>query len=83
MNKILIDKIIAYIKEPRTLEGEYNKLFYIYNRLREPSSHAALAAVFAVFGTNISDQMWNNVMNGLSAGFALAGIFLKENKKGE
>jgi hypothetical protein len=78
-----MDKILTYIKEPRTLQGEYNKLFYVYSRLREPSSHAALAAIFAVFGTNISDQMWNNVMNGLSAVFAIAGIFLKEDTKGE
>ena len=76
-----MNKILAYIKEPRTLQGEYNKLFYVYSRLREPSSHAALAAIFAVFGTNISDQMWNNVMNGLSAVFAIAGIFLKEDIK--
>jgi hypothetical protein len=76
-----MNKILAYIKEPRTLQGEYNKLFYVYSRLREPSSHAALAAIFAVFGTNISDQMWNNVMNGLSAVFAIAGIFLKEDTK--
>ena len=83
MNKILIDKIIAYIKEPRTLEGEYNKLFYVYSRLREPSSHDALAAIFVAFGSSINDQTWNNVMNGLSAVFAIAGIFLKEDKKGE
>lgn len=76
-----MNKILAYIKEPRTLQGEYDKLFYVYSRLREPSSHAALAAIFAVFGTNISDQMWNNVMNGLSAVFAIAGIFLKEDTK--
>jgi multisubunit Na+/H+ antiporter MnhG subunit len=76
-----MNKILAYIKEPRTLQGEYNKLFYVYSRLREPSSHAALAAIFAVFGTNISDQMWNNVINGLSAVFAIAGIFLKEDIK--
>jgi hypothetical protein len=76
-----MNKILAYIKEPRTLQGEYNKLFYVYSRLREPSSHAALAAIFAVFGTNITDQMWNNVINGLSAVFAIAGIFLKEDTK--
>lgn len=77
------DKIIAYIREPRTLKGEYDKLFYVYSRLKEPSSHAALAGLFAVFGTNISDQTWNTVMNGLSAGFAIAGIFLKEETKEE
>jgi hypothetical protein len=77
------DKIITYIREPRTLKGEYDKLFYVYSRLKEPSSHAALAAIFVAFGSSINDQTWNNVMNGLSAGFAIAGVFLKEDKKGE
>lgn len=78
-----MDKIIAYIKQPRTLKGEYDKLYYIYNRLREPSTHAALVGLFAVFGRNITDEMWNNVMNGFTVVFAVLGVLLKESKEEE
>lgn len=55
-------------------------MLYIYNRLKEPSTHAALTGLFAMFGGSISDSTWNAVMNGLAIIFAIAGIFVKESK---
>jgi len=62
------------------MEQDLKIMLYIYNRLKEPSTHAALTGLFATFGGSISDSTWNTVMNVLAIIFAIAGILLKETK---
>lgn len=51
---------------------------YLSKRLREPSSHAALAAMFANFGFAFGDGGMETLCFSLSGLFALAGFFLNE-----
>lgn len=56
------------------------KVLYVFRRLREPSTHASLAALLGLFGTSIPDATWNSVVNGLAILFGIAGVFIKEGK---
>lgn len=52
-----------------------NKLL---DRLKEPSSYAALAAVLAMVGVNIDAELWQYVVGAASAIAGIAGFFLGE-----
>lgn len=56
------------------------KLLYVFARLREPSTHAALAGLFGMVGVNIPDSSWSTVVNGLAVLFGIAGVFVREGK---
>lgn len=56
------------------------KTLYVFKRLREPSTHASLAALLALFGQSIPDQTWNTIINGLAVIFGVVGVFVKEGK---
>jgi len=50
----------------------------IINRFREPSSYAALAAVFAMVGIMVPADLWQNVVM-IACGVAgVAGFFMGE-----
>lgn len=51
---------------------------YLSRKLREPSSHAALSAMFANFGFALGDGVLETVCFAVSGLFALAGFFLNE-----
>jgi uncharacterized membrane protein len=56
------------------------KVLYIFSRLREPSTHASLAALFALMGQQIPDSTWTTIINGLAVIFGIVGVFVKEAK---
>jgi hypothetical protein len=61
--------------------GEFvGKLLYVFKRLREPSTHASLAALFALAGQSMPDAKWNTIMNGAAVIFGILGVFFKEAK---
>lgn len=60
------------------MEDIAGKVLYIFHRLREPSSHAAIAGLLAVMGQQIPDETWNHVVNGLAVLFGIVGVFVKE-----
>jgi len=62
------------------MEDIAGKILYIYRRLREPSSHAAIAGLLAVMGQQIPDATWNAVVNGLAVVFGIVGVFVAEAK---
>lgn len=53
-------------------------LSVIIARLREPSSFAGLAALFALFGINLAPEWANVVAQGAAAVSALLAIVLRE-----
>lgn len=54
------------------------KLLYVFKRLREPSTHAAISALLLVVDQKISDETWNAVINGGAVVFGILGVFFKE-----
>lgn len=62
------------------MENVAGKVLYIFKRLREPSTHASLAALLALFGQNIPDVTWNSIVNGLAIVFGIIGVFVSEGK---
>lgn len=50
---------------------------YILNRLREPSTYAALAAIMAMFGINLDPGIMQYIATIGAAGSGLAGIFMR------
>lgn len=54
------------------------KLLYVFKRLREPSTHAAISALLLMAGQNIPDETWNTVVNGGAVIFGILGVFFKE-----
>lgn len=56
-------------------------LKFITNRLKEPSTHAALASVGAVAGMHITDSTVSNVATGFSIVCGLLGMFVTESAK--
>jgi hypothetical protein len=54
------------------------KIVYIFQRLREPSSHAALASLVAFFG--ISEADFSKFESWAVLAFGLIGVFVKEAK---
>ena len=51
----------------------------LLDRLREPSSYAAVAAVLAMAGINIDTVLWQYIVGAASALAGMAGFFLGEN----
>ena len=62
------------------MENVAGKVLYIFKRLREPSTHAAIAGLLAVFGQSIPDATWNSSVNGLAVLFGIIGVFVSEGK---
>lgn len=56
------------------------KLLYIYKRLKEPSSHAAICGLLALIGQQIPDEKWNAGINGAAVLFGIIGVFVAESK---
>lgn len=54
----------------------------ILDRLKEPSSYAAVAAVLAMIGVNIDTELWQYIVGGASALAGMAGFFLGEKNLG-
>ncbi len=50
----------------------------LLDRLKEPSSYAALAAVLAMIGVNIDAELWQYAVGAASALAGIAGFFLSE-----
>lgn len=53
-------------------------LGFLAARLKEPSTHAAIASAGMLVGMNVSDQMVTNTATVVSAVFSVMGIFFKE-----
>lgn len=53
---------------------------YLSARLREPSSQAALSAVFLSIGMQYDAGMVHNWLTTLGIGFGIMGVFVKESK---
>ena len=47
-------------------------------RLKEPSSYAAIAAVLALAGVNIDTELWQYIVGAASALAGIAGFFIGE-----
>lgn len=62
------------------MENVAGKVLYIFKRLREPSTHASLAALLALFGQSIPNATWNSSVNGLAIIFGVIGVFVSEGK---
>jgi len=60
------------------MESVLGKLLYIFNRFKEPSTHAALAGMLGMLGVNIPDQQWSVAINGLAVLFGVLGVFVSE-----
>lgn len=60
------------------MENITGKLIYIFQRLREPSSHAAISALLALAGLHIPSEVWATIFNGGAIIFGIAGVFVKE-----
>lgn len=55
----------------------------IFQRLKEPSTYAGIAAFLAGFGLlGLSEQDWNQIFGALAALAAVAAIFLREQPGG-
>ena len=59
------------------------KVIYAFERLKEPSSYAALAGACATLGINFPDAQVQSIMGGLSVIFGIAGVFIKEYHPGD
>lgn len=62
------------------MEDIAGKTLYIFKRLREPSTHAALASLFVLAGSQMPNEAWDSVMNGLAILFGIVGVFVAESK---
>jgi len=56
------------------------KLLYLFRRLREPSSQAAIAGLLGLFGQSIPPGTINTVVNGLAVVFGCVAVFVKEGR---
>ena len=54
------------------------KALYVFKRLREPSTHVALAGMLALIGQHIPEETWNQAINGLAVVFGILGVFVSE-----
>lgn len=59
------------------------KLIYCFNRIKEPSTHAALAMLFQTLHLQFPEQQWSAWVNVLSIVFGMLAVFIKEYKPGE
>ncbi len=56
---------------------------YILARLREPSTHTALAGLLGAAGLSVSGDIIGQIMIGIAAVLALAGVLLGEKQGGK
>lgn len=54
------------------------KLLYIYRKLKEPSTHAALSAIMTGFSLNIPDEKLKAIAGGAAIVFGILGVFFDE-----
>jgi len=54
------------------------KLLYIYRKLREPSTHAALSAIMTGFSLNVPDEKLKAIAGGAAIIFGILGVFFDE-----
>lgn len=54
------------------------KLLYIYRKLREPSTHAALSAIMTGFSLNMPDEKLRAIAGGAAIIFGILGVFFDE-----
>jgi len=59
------------------------KLIYCFNRLKEPSSHAAFAMLFQTLHIQFPEAEWSAWVNALSVVFGVLAVFITEYKPGE
>ena len=57
-----------------------DKIIYCFNRIKEPSTHAALAMLFQTLHLQFPEAQWSAWINALSVIFGLAAVFIKEYK---
>jgi len=50
----------------------------LLQRLREPSSYAAIAAVLAMIGVNIDEGLWRDVVMAATGLAGILGVTLRE-----
>ena len=56
------------------------KIIYCFNRLKEPSSHAAFAMLFQTLHLQFPEEQWSAWVNALSVVFGILAVFIKEFK---
>jgi uncharacterized membrane protein YccC len=54
---------------------------HVIARFREPSSYAALAAIFAMIGVIIPPDLWQNIVMMACGAAGVMGFVLSEKKK--
>ena len=59
------------------------KLIYCFNRIKEPSTHAAFAMLFQTLHLQFPEAQWSAWINALSIFFGILAVFIKEYKPGE
>ena len=57
-----------------------DKIIYCFNRIKEPSTHAALAMLFQTLHLQFPEEQWSAWVNALSIVFGLLAVFIKEYK---
>ena len=57
-----------------------DKIIYCFNRIKEPSTHAAFAMLFQTLHLQFPEAQWSAWINALSVIFGLAAVFIKEYK---
>ena len=62
------------------MENVVGKLLYIYRKIREPSTHAAITGLLAIVGQKIPDETWNAAITGSAVIFGILGVFFDEAK---
>jgi hypothetical protein len=62
------------------MENITGKALYIFSRLREPSTYAALTGLLTVFGTQLDPGTWDSLVNGFAVIFGILGVFVAEAK---
>ena len=60
------------------MEMMIGKLLYIYRKLKEPSTHAALSAIMTGFSLQIPDDKLKAVAGGAAILFGILGVFFDE-----
>lgn len=60
------------------MEMMIGKLLYIYRKLKEPSTHAALSGIMTAFSLNIPDDKLKAVAGGAAILFGILGVFFDE-----
>ena len=56
------------------------KLIYCFNRIKEPSTHAAFAILFQTLHLEFPEAQWSAWVNAFSVIFGILAVFIKEYK---